>query len=200
VNNFFISVYNLQTGHWDDGRGIENFGTQCDYGRLFARHISGGVVLDYPNAGYAHNTGDFSGPFTHWAGNYVIKYHKRHEADCWYKNNGATLATTFRGLPFDNDRTEFYLSYFNTDPVFRAGTLVHESRHGEGVGHDAGNLDSSWTYFGAYYYEVVWYAWYVVDGSWGTKAMRQRARDLGNSRLASMFVIPPPYKMPAVTF
>jgi hypothetical protein len=102
--------------------------------------------------------------------------------------NGSYDAYTWWG--WQDNKTELYLGYFYNEPVVaRAATLVHEARHADGKGHDAGNNDSSWAYNGAWRWDVCWLAWFAFAGTRTSIAMKtlatQRANNIINSRFTT---------------
>jgi hypothetical protein len=101
--------------------------------------------------------------------------------------SGGAFAYTQWG-PFTDDLTRLYLPFFYDEGVsLRAGTLLHESRHADGKGHDSGNNDSSWEYNGAWRWQVCWLAWFAFEGVNASTAMKTQARQRANSIINNNF-------------
>jgi hypothetical protein len=90
--------------------------------------------------------------------------------------------------------------YHSTVPE-RAGTVVHEARHANGVGHSScgcprgKSCDKDWNYFGANTYQVIWLEWFASTAANTTPAMQQRARDRANEILSSGFCTDPGFRI-----
>ena len=112
-------------------------------------------------------------------------------------------ATTFQYWIFGS-HVEVYLPFFySLDVAGRAATLVHESRHLGGKGHDAdfpswsafgagrSGADSSWGYHGAWMFDALYLWWLYADGRRTTDALRQAAKQRANFLLDNAFATPP---------
>jgi hypothetical protein len=87
--------------------------------------------------------------------------------------------------------------------VVRASTLVHESRHLGGKGHNANfpkgsiygegksGADSSWGYEGAWMFEVLYLWWFYADGRRTTQALKDRAKQEANLYIDNAFATHP---------
>ena len=75
----------------------------------------------------------------------------------------------------------------NQGVSLRAGTILHESRHADGKGHDSGNNDSSWAYNGAWRWQVCWLAWFAFEGTNTSLAMQTQAAQRTNNIINNNF-------------
>lgn len=114
----------------------------------------------------------------------------------WYGTvGGSQKVTLFK---------EFFYSYGGqtNDVIFRAATLVHESRHIGEKPHDAdfpsgsaygsgGGADSSWGYNGAWMYEALYLWWFYAAGARTSIALRQSARQQANVIINNAFASHP---------
>lgn len=69
----------------------------------------------------------------------------------------------------------------------RAGTILHETRHADGKGHDSGNNDSSWNYNSAWRWQVCWLSWCAFEGAGTSAAMRMQATQRANNIIINNF-------------
>lgn len=110
--------------------------------------------------------------------------------------DGSANAITFGG----SDYVELYLPFFyQLNVVGRAATLVHESRHFGGKGHDANfpsgsafgtgrsGADSGWDYQGAWMFDVLYLWWFYAAGTRTTDALKQSAKQRGNFLIDNAF-------------
>ncbi len=199
--NQFWDHFDFDKGDWDDGFGFE---APCDINRPLARTFNALWLLAYSAEDYAKKTSDFSGNALRWAYPYSSTYIDELDGRCGSgdKNKG-NRATTWYG-PFIDNTTELYWPFFYGENVVqRAGTILHESRHGAGKGHDAGSscprgasCDSSWGYKGANMYQVLYLWWFRVDGTRTTSAMREFARAEGQWIINNGFQTNPGFVIP----
>jgi hypothetical protein len=179
-------AYDFDKDDWDDGFGWE---TACDVNRPLCRTFDGIWCLTYSaddwwNDGYSSDK-----PILNWGSRYSRDSFDELDGRCG-PSDGKTIARTQSGAGVDN-WTQLYLPFFNQAASLRAGTLVHESRHAAGVGHDSGKKDSSWEYNGAWRWQVCWLAWFAFQGTRTSQAMRDLARQRANAILSNNFAKPP---------
>jgi hypothetical protein len=205
--NFYWNAYSMDEDDWDDGFGFTN---ACDTTMPLARTLNAVELLHYAAPVDATTTGDFSGNILHWGGNYTIREFDELDGRC---GDGSLRAYTAYGQP--DDYTDLYMPFFYSEnPVQRAGTLMHESRHADWCGHSGndgsnpcpGGGDScdertgfngadacagigSPTGVGANGYQVLWLWWYLVeaDSAHINSTMRTQARDEANFLLTNRF-------------
>lgn len=77
----------------------------------------------------------------------------------------------------------------------RAGTLIHEARHAAGVRHDRRPDDSTWSYNGAWRFQVSWLGWFALKCPNTTAAMKQVAVDRANVILNVNFRTDPGFRL-----
>lgn len=194
--SFFLSHYDMNQNDWDDGFGWDQ---PCDLGRPLARTFNGIYTLHYSHRDPPRRTDDFSGSILRWGGNYAMDHIDELDAGC---GDGSAYARTQYG-PFVDNWTDLYLGFFYEEwPVERAGTLLHESRHAAGVGHDAGencgrkgSCDPEWNTNGANTWQVLWLWWYAVDAVNAPPASRTKALDRANLILATAFANDPGFRI-----
>ncbi len=196
--SYFWNAYGFSgnSNYWDDGFGWED---PCNTDKALARTFNACYLLTYSASDWANDS--YSSPILNWGRRYVRENSDDLRSKC---GDGSAIATSFSGW-FVDDRIELYLGFFYSETVVeRAGTLVHESRHQGGKGHNAnfpvgsvfgsgGGADSSWDYHGAWMYDTLYLWWFFAAGTRTTTAMRQRARQRGNLLLDNAFASPPPY-------
>lgn len=196
--DFWWRGYDFNKDDWDQGFGFE---AVCDLERPLARTFNGLYALHFAARDYPTNTGDFNGSILRWGGNYA--YHEIDELDarCATGTNDTAYANTKSGLIIDN-YTELSLKFFyELWPAERAGTIVHESRHAAGVGHNAtkcgrgASCDSSFSYEGANRWQVLWLWWYYVDAGSYTWQNKERARARANLILSQAFETDPGFRI-----
>lgn len=181
--NWAWDVLDFDDGDWGHGFGVEDC---CNINLPLARTFNAIWCLTYSAEDYRNES--YDADILHWGGRYVRDHIDELDARC---GDGSKVAMTRYGPIIDN-YTELYLVFFYERGVpERAGTLVHESRHAGGKGHDQGNLDSSWDYNGAWRWHVCWLAWFAAKGARTSTAMRAMARQRANIILATGFVKPP---------
>ncbi len=130
------------------------------------------LVLNYSAEDY--NNDDYSNDMLHWGRHYVRDQMRNVQAKC---GDGTANATTFDYWIFGK-HVELYLPFFyQRDVVGRAATLIHESRHFGGKGHDANfpagsvfgaggsGADSRWDYQGAWMFDVLYLWWFYAAGT-----------------------------------
>ena len=194
----FWDHFDFDKGDWDDGFGWE---AACDLARPLARTFNALYLLAYSAEDYATSTSDFSGNALRWAYPYAAT--KIDELDGRCGSGSATSgarATTYTGA-FVDDRTVLKWPFFYGEVVVeRAGTVLHESRHAAGKGHNGGSgcprkksCDTNWAYKGANMYQVLYLWWFYVDGTRTTTGMRDYAQQEGQRVIDRGFVTNPGY-------
>jgi hypothetical protein len=178
----FWDHFDFDKGDWDDGFG---FWDPCNVNKPLARTFNALYLLAYSAEDYALSTGDFSGNALRWGYPYSATKIDELDGRCGSgdKNSGPRATTYWGGWIFVDDRTVLKWPFFyNETVVERAGTIVHESRHAAGKGHNGGSgcprgtsCDSNWDYMGANAYHVLYLWWFYVDGTRTTTAMRNSA-------------------------
>ena len=179
-------AFDFDQGDWDDGFGYE---AVCDNRRPLSRTMSGIWCLTYSAENYQNESYDSN--ILQWGCRFARKAIDELDGRC---GDGSAIAWSQWG-PFVDDKTELYLPYFAQAVSLRAGTLVHEARHADGRGHDAGSNDSSWEYNGAWRWQVCWLAWFAFAGTRTSTAMKTMARQRANNILNSNFVTPPGFNV-----
>lgn len=206
--DFFWDAYDFDKGDWDDGFGWE---AACDLRRPLARTFQAIQLVNYASPNEPTNTGDFSGNFLRWAGNYTIREFDELDGRC---GDGSARAYTRWGVIIDN-YTRLYIPFFYDENVVeRAGTLVHEARHADWCGHngnDGSNPCSARSsscdekYMdgcsgfgspsgrGADGYQILWLWWYAfeADSQHSNSTMKAFARDEANRILNTMLDVDP---------
>ncbi|MGH8613427.1 MAG: hypothetical protein ACREYF_15780 [Gammaproteobacteria bacterium] len=190
--DFFWDAYDFDKGDWDEGFGYDD---SCNIEQPLARTFNALYALHYSHADPALSKGDREGPILRWGGSYAWSHIDELDARC---GDGTSYAYTRWGPIIDN-YTNLYLPFFYELSVpERAGTILHEARHADGKGHDAGSncprgvsCDSSWDYNGANRWQVTWLWWYRAAGVNTTEALQIRARDRGNAILRGGFKTDP---------
>ncbi len=189
-NQPFISwawdAFDFDKDDWDDGFGYEEV---CNNRRPLSRTMSGIWCLTYSAENYQNESYDSN--ILQWGCRFARNAIDELDGRC---GDGSAIAWSTWG-PFVNDRTELYLGYFAQGVSLRAGTLVHEARHADGRGHDAGNNDSSWGYNGAWRWHVCWLAWFAAAGTRTSAAMKTAARQRANNIINTRFVQHPGFNV-----
>jgi len=180
------NAFDFDQGDWDDGFGYESV---CDNRRPLSRTMSGIWCLTYSAQNYQNESYDSN--ILQWGCRFARNAIDELDGRC---GDGTAIARTTWG-PFVDDRTELFLGYFAQAVSLRAGSLVHEARHADGRGHDAGNRDSSWGYNGAWRWQVCWLAWFAAVGTRTSTAMKTAARQRANNILNSNFVQHPGFNV-----
>jgi hypothetical protein len=204
--DFFWDAYDFDKSDWT-GFGWE---AACDLRRPLARTFQAIELVNFSSPVDPLVTDDFSGNFLHWAGNYTMRELDELDARC---GDGTLRAYTTWGSI--DDTTELYIPFFYKENVVqRAGTLVHESRHGAWCGHNGNDgsnacpamsnscdekLNDGCSGFGspsgkgADGFQLLWLWWYAVeaDAQHSNSTMKDFARDEANRILDTMFDVDP---------
>jgi hypothetical protein len=179
-------IFDFDRDDWDEGFGWE---APCDISQPLARTFAAIWCLTYSAEDY-RDEGD-GRDILHWGGRYARSHIDELDGRCG-PDDKSVVARTHSGGLFVDEWTQLYMPFFYQRSVpERAGTLVHESRHAGGRPHDAGNLDSSWEYNGAWRWHVCWLAWFASTGRRTSTAMQLLARQRANIILTTGFVNPP---------
>jgi len=193
--NYFWNGYDFDKDDWDNGFGYE---AACDINKPLARTFNALVALHYSAPSPATSSSDYSGNILRWGGNYAMNNIDELDGRC---GDGSARATTRTGGLFVDEWTQLYMPFFYSENVIqRAGTILHESRHAGGKGHNGGSscprgssCDSNWSYSGGNQYQALWLWWFRVEGRGWTSAMSQQAKDEANYVISTGFVTTPPY-------
>jgi len=170
-------AFDFDEGDWDDGFGYENV---CDNTGPLCRTMSGIWCLTYSADNYQNESYDSN--ILQWGCRFARNAIDELDGRC-----GDGLIAYTQWGPFIDDKTELYLAYFAQAVSLRAGTLVHEARHADGRGHDSGSNDSSWSYNGAWRWQVCWLAWFAFAGTRTSTAMKTLATQRANNIINSNF-------------
>jgi hypothetical protein len=201
ISDYFWLTYGFKTNksYWSHGFGYE---APIDTDLPLARTYNALALLGYSAQNWALD--DYSQPILNWARRYVRENVTDLRSFC---GTGALVAKSFYGVPvLGGAHLELYAPmWYDLEVPVRASTLVHEARHLGGSRHNAifpagsaygGGLtgaDSDWAYNGAWRYETA-YLWdFYLNAAGATSAMRQLARQAGNTMLAGAFATAPPY-------
>ncbi len=180
-------AFDFDHDDWDDGFGFDQV---CDNNFPLNRTLSGIYCLSYSADDYQNESYDSN--ILQWGCRFVRDHIDELDARC---GDGTAVAATWEGA-FVDDRTELYLFFFYSQGVsLRAGTLVHESRHADGKGHDSGFNDSSWEYNGAWRWQVCWLAWFAAAGTRTSVAMKTQATQRANNILNNNFATHPGFNV-----
>lgn len=200
--NQFWDHFSFDKDDWDNGFGYED---PCNINKPLARTFNALYLLAYSAEDYAKNTGDFSGNALRWGYPYSASKIDELDGRCGSgdKNTGPRATSYWGGWIFVDDRTELKWPFFyNENVAERAGTIVHEARHADGKGHNAGSdcprgasCDSEWTYYGGNTYQVLFLWWFYVDGTRTTTAMKDFAKIEAQSIIDRGFKNTPPYNL-----
>jgi hypothetical protein len=169
---------------WDDGRGYE---AVTDETTPLNRTLNGLWCLTYSGAVPPDSHISSTSAILNWGWRYAQNKIDELDDGC---NSGGAVAATQIGFGVDH-WTQLYEPFFDQPVSLRAGTLVHEARHADGVVHDAGTNDSSWAFEGAWRWQVCWLGWFVTSGRASTPALKAAARQRANAILANNFVTKP---------
>lgn len=189
--NFWWSGYSYHKGNWDGSWG---YSAPCDMGLPLARAFNANWVLDYAARDYPTSTGDYNGSILRWGGNFALsRIDELDGKECGDANS--PLATTVHGPIIDN-YTQLWPKFFYTlTAVERAGTILHEARHADGVSHKEsdsscprkGSCDSFYYDGGANSYQVQWLGLFAANATQHPIEMRRKAAARANSILRSGF-------------
>jgi hypothetical protein len=179
-------AFDFDKDDWDDGFGWDEV---CNNHAPLSRTMSGIWCLTYSAEDYRNESYDLN--ILQWGCRFARNAIDELDGRC---GTAGTIARTYRGL-FVDDRTELYLAYFAQPVSLRAGSLVHEARHADGRGHDAGTNDSSWEYNGAWRWQVCWLSWFAAAGTRTSAAMKAVARQRANNILNTNFTKPPGFNV-----
>lgn len=180
-------AFDFDHDDWDDGFGYE---AVCDNTQPLGRTMEGIWCLTYSSPNFPSESYDSN--ILEWGCRFARNHIDELDGRC---GDGSAFATTYWG-PFTDDRTQLNLLFFYGEGVsLRAGTILHESRHADGVGHDSGNNDSSWDYNGAWRWQVCWLAWFAHEGVNTSVAMQTQATQRANNILNSNFDVNPGFNV-----
>jgi hypothetical protein len=181
-------AYDFDKEDWDQGFG---WSAPCDVSLPLGRTFNGVWCLEF-SAPDADNE-SYDKPIINWAGRFARDNIDELDARCG--TSSTRIAKTWSGA-FVDDRTELYLPYFYGPTVpMRAGTLIHEARHANGVSHNSGGNDSSWGYNGAWRFQVSWLAWFARACQNTTLALKASAVQRANVILDRNFVTDPGFRI-----
>ena len=181
------NAFDFDSGDWDDGFGYDNV---CNNTQPLSRALSGIWCLTYSSPHFPRESYDSN--ILEWGCRFARNNIDELDARC---GSGSAFAMTQWGA-FANDWTQLFLPFFYGQGVSRrAGTLLHESRHADGKGHDRGNNDSSWGYNGAWRWHVAWLAWFAFEGQHASAAMRTQATQRANNILNGNFETHPGFNV-----
>lgn len=191
------SAFGFNYDYWQDGWGYDDC---CNTDKPMARTFNAMWLLAYSADDYWNE--DWGNNILHWGCRYARNQLDDLRAKC---GDGSANATTFQYWIFGS-HVELYLPFFySLDVAGRAATLVHESRHLGGKGHDANfpswsafgsgrsGADSSWGYQGAWMYDALYLWWFYADGHRTTWALRQRAKQRAQFLIDNAFATHPGY-------
>jgi hypothetical protein len=189
------NTHDFDFDSWHHGFGYEDC---CNVDLPLARTFNAFWLLNYSADDY--NNDQYSNNMLHWGRRYVRDQMDDVRAAC---GDGSAAATTFDYWIFGK-HVEFYLAFwYQEDVASRAGTLVHESRHFGGKGHDANfpagsvfgagrsGADSSWGYQGAWMFDALYLWWFYADGRRSTPALRNAAKQRANLIIDNAFATHP---------
>jgi hypothetical protein len=180
-------AYDFDEGDWDDGFGFED---RWNRTKPLARTMAGLYCLVYsPGSG----NWDPNGNLLQMGWRYSSDKIDEVDGRC---GDGSAFATTQTGGLFVDEWTRLFMPFFyDQGVVLRAGTILHESRHAGGKGHNAGKNDTTWEYNGAWRWHVVWLWWFYVAAVGTTSAFKLQAKQKANSILASRFTTDPGFRI-----
>jgi hypothetical protein len=196
--DYFWNTYGFSgnMNYWDDGFGWED---PCNTDMPLARAFNGCYLLTYSAEDYGNDS--YSSPILNWGRRFVREQIDDLRSKC---GDGTAIARAFGG----SDLVEVYLGFFySKDVPGRAETLIHESRHLDGKGHNANfpagsvfgagksGADSTWDYEGAWMYGALYLWWFYAAGARTTSALRERARQRGNLVIDNAFATHPGFNI-----
>jgi hypothetical protein len=196
---------------WDDGFGYDD---PCNTGKPLARTFNALALLHYshtrtPNcAGGGGNFLDWVGC---WAGDSIEELEGR--CVCEKGDPGAFAYTQWGWFSEWTQLSKFF--FYSEDVLERASTIVHEAKHAEDwCDHDERNCclngvscDSDFWHAcnggsGPDAFQVAFLIWYARTANWPTEnayetlaAMKTRASELANARLADRFCTDPCFRV-----
>lgn len=186
-------AYDFDKGDWDDGFGWHD---ACNIQRPLARTFNAIWCLEYSSPDPSNESYDM--PILWWGGRYARSHIDELDARC---GDGSAFATTRRGGWFVDEWTRLFLDFFYTQGVpERAGTLVHEARHADAGKSHTNGQDPDWAYNGAFRFQIAWLAWFMNQCNNTSPAMKIRARQDANNRLATRFAADPGFRIDANGF
>lgn len=181
------NAFDFDEGDWDDGFGYDSV---CDNTKPLSRTMSGIWCLTYSSPNFPRES--YNGNILEWGCRFARNHIDELDARC---GDGSAYARTYSGA-FADDRTQLFLSFFYEHGVSnRAGTILHESRHADGKGHNSGNNDTNWAYNGAWRWHVSWLAWFAYEGRNASVAMKTQATQRANNIINSRFVEHPGFNV-----
>jgi hypothetical protein len=180
-------AFDFDKGDWDDGFGWENV---CSNTMPLGRTMAAIWALTYSSPHFPRESYDSN--ILEWGCRFARNHIDEVDGRC---GDGNAFAATWEGA-FVDDRTELYMPFFyGENVVLRAGTILHESRHADGKGHDSGKNDSSWGYNGAWRWHVCWLAWFAFEAQFTTPALKTAATQKANNILNTRFDTPPGFNV-----
>lgn len=192
-------AHGFRKSYWDGGFGYYD---ACNTDKPLARTFNAIWLLNYSAQDYWNE--QWSNNILHWGRRYVRQQIDDLRSLC---GDGSAIARATHGW-FVDDRVELYLGFFYSKNVpGRAETLIHESRHMGGKGHNAkfpsgsvfgagkSGADSSWGYNGAWMYGALYLWWFYADGRRTTAALRQLARQRANLVIDNAFATHPGFNV-----
>lgn len=188
--NKFWNDFDFDRDDWDDGFGYHSV---HDINRPLNRTFSALWLLLYSSPNPATSTSDFGGNFLRYAYNYSAREIDELDGRCGNGGTSGSLATTYWGWFIDNRTVLKFPFFYGQGVPERAGTIVHEARHADWVGHTSnccprgGSCDSQWLDYGANTYQIMYLCWFVHSGVNTTTAMKRRAQARANDILRTGF-------------
>ncbi len=163
----------------------------CNNRLPLCRTLAGIWCLTYSAEDYRNESYDSN--ILQWGCRFARNAIDELDARC---GSGDDYAATVDGGVFVDSWTQTYLPFFYSQGVsLRAGTLIHESRHADGKGHDRGDNDSSWGYNGAWRWQVAWLSWFAAAGKRTSIAMKTQARQRANNIINNNFETHPGFNV-----
>lgn len=179
--------FDFDKGDWDEGFGYND---PCNINLPLGRTFNALNLLDF----FGRSMPNGSSNWLPWFYAYASNKTDELDARCGFgQANGCTFARSIRGL---DDRVELYWPFFYRNIMnvaSRAATIVHESRHQDGKGHNCnscangGSCDTNWGYRGANYMGIMYLWWLRAAGDGVSPALRAAARTRGNVQLGNRF-------------
>jgi hypothetical protein len=192
------SHYDFDPADWDNGFGYESV-DNCNM--PLCRTLNGLMALYGSDPVPITRTDDYSGSILHWGANFADANIDELDARCPHGRPSASTQIPWLNT-FGDAWTQLYPNFFwGKWAAERAGTLVHEARHGSGAPHNAydwecgqgGSCDTNWEFNGANTYEILWNWWYWYQATNAPPGGKKRAKFAGNYDLANSFRDRPPY-------